>query len=612
MGKEWLSLGRRMSKEQELVQSQERDSLIFAFAGPSGMGWKEDTGKVTNAKSSEDRNNLSQRGEVTDPVKEPVNPESLASKYENEAETIENPKKLDKQARQTSRYQRGMAQAVDPFHIENQVMIDFRAGKKRGRWTKHWKNSRVYRGIRGVGWLIQDKKLERTQEAPLEQLQQSESLVLTVAKPSQQVRLVEAGKNVAIVFLTCSAIYLASQVEAFNNLSAYIQESGSGSVSAYSGEVDFASGVLPVGMVAVSELEGGFIRQVGVQYQRERGEEFFEASSQLLKEALGNLGEEVEISQSQFFQALTASPSIYFQMLGSVPLSLLASWFSGGDDFSDGRSVSRLLLSAYGDGIGLYYQEENKFYLCSVGVLDEIRLESVIGTLVGSPMGFVGQEDDLLALSPFMMWGGQAMTTPSYLVSSAYQTEGDLEEILSRMGVQLWSQYPTDDGFAVRSGTDSYRFSYDGTIVYGAEGASRYVLSRSGVEISLQEQVDGCQRLLSSVLSGLPTVPEISFYQVHEGEEGGLYISFSYGLDGIPVVWDHEVVGCEFYVVGEEIRGFTLRYRNYLLTDTMNPTLPLAQVDAVLQGLDVSQGEVLFAYQDMGNELMSATWVLSS
>lgn len=347
-----------------------------------------------------------------------------------------------------------------------------------------------------------------------------------------------------------------------------------------------------------------------MQYQREGGEDFYESCSQLLKESLGNLGVSEEIGFDLFFSSVTTAPSLYFQYLGLIPFSLLEAWLSQGTEGTMEGEASRLSLSLWGEGLGLFYENQGRYYVCPVAVLDENRLDTVISQLMGTAMGFAGQEEDLRAVSPFALWGGQAVQTYAYTSSTPYERVEEVERLVTALNFQVSSQYPTEDGIVVRSGTDSLRMSYDGTVLYMAEGQSRYLLPWVGTGITLAEQVEGCYRLLRSVLEDLDTVPELSFSSVETGEGEELIISFSYSLNGIPVVWDHERVGAEFRVLGEEILGFSFQYRNYMATEERVATLPLAQVDAVLQGREVEGGEVFFAYQDLGGESMWASWVL--
>lgn len=501
----------------------------------------------------------------------------------------------------------------DPFLVDHHVMMEFKKTSKyrKNKWRSRWKKTRVYRGLRGLAWFIKDKQLERTQEEPLATLQTTPQPSVSREGRSTGEICLEMGKNVAMVALTCSACYLVSQVDVYTHVPSYLLASDNEAMGLYPTVVEDYGGALPVAMMSISEREDGFIRQVGVQYQNQGNVDFYEACSQLLKESLGNMGQAEEIDFETFFSAVTSAPSLYVEYLGLIPFSLLESWLSQGVDSDLEGQASRLSLSLFGQGLGLYYENMGQYYVCPVAVLDENRLETVMTQLVGSAMGFAGQEEDLLSLSPFVLWGGQAVQTYVYGSSTPYERVEEVEGLVTALNFQVSSQYPTEDGIVVRSGTDSLRMSYDGTVLYVAEGVSRYLLPWVGDEISLSEQVEGCYRLLRLALEGLDTLPEISFSGVTQGEEGDeLLLSFSYCLEGIPVVWDHERVGAEFRVKGEEVLGFSFQYRNYVVTEERVNTLPLAQVDAVLQGLDVVEGDVFFAYQDLGGESMWASWVM--
>lgn len=459
-----------------------------------------------------------------------------------------------------------------------------------------------------------DKKIEKIEEEILEERNESLQEYRSfrwASKEQKHLRVVEGLKNILMVALIGSALYLTTQVEAFTSFSSYIQESSLNVDTAYTQSSELVEGVLPVGMMVTLLEEEGTVEQLGVQYQVEQGEIFFDSTFQLLKEALGNLGEAEKITQEEFLHTVTSPPSLFFELFGSIPLELLEKWLNSGSVQGNDGSAERLALALWEGELSFLYQEGDSFYACPVAVLEQSRLETVISQVAGEELLFAGQEEALSGLYPLVLLGGEPKETFSYVVSPAFEREGELDAFLALLDVQhsSHSQYTTDEAVVVRSGTDSLRFSKDGLILYQGEGNLRYTLPRSGASISLQQQVEGAQKFAYDLLQGLETVPELSLYSVEEREEGQV-ISFSYSFDGVPLVWNHEKVGAVFHLEGEAIRSFSLQYRHYVGSELAVPTLPLEQVQAVLLGAGVENGDVFFAYQDTGSDLVSAGWVL--
>lgn len=423
---------------------------------------------------------------------------------------------------------------------------------------------------------------------------------------------IEGVKNVGILCLTCSAVYLTTQVDAFSNLSSLLQEEELEVVQGTVSETSEVYGMVrPVILVAVREGESG-VEQVGVPYDVVMGDVVFAQTTQVLKEALGNLGEMEWISQEEFMGAVTGAPCLYYELFGSLGLDYLGQWLSlSGGEFREGREVTRFVLGEYGEGIGLYCEGGGLYFVYPVSVVDSSRLEGILGEMEGEELVFAFQEEGYGALHPLMVYGGEPEASVVYRGSSPFEQEDQVERFLGILDYQSTSngQYGTNDGIVVRGSGDSLRLSYDGRVVYQLEEGSRFQVSRGGEQITLVEQVEGCGQLLLRMLSGLVKVPEVTLYSVEESG-GECVVSFYYSLDGVPLVWGDDMVGAEFHLVGENIVGFTVQYRNYVGTEQKNPTLPLRQAQAVLAGRGGVSGEVFFGYQDLGGEVVSAGWIV--
>lgn len=414
----------------------------------------------------------------------------------------------------------------------------------------------------------------------------------------------EFCKSLAIVFLSCSAVYLASQVEAFTKFAHYLLVEDAVTVQEISSTASQQSGgVVPWKMVAVREGTEG-VEQLALS----NTEEGFFLSSQLLKEALGNMDSVAEVAQEDYFQAVATGPSLYFQWAGEMPLSLLERWLSGDETGEKEGLASGILLTEYQGNLGFFYEEEGRFYACTVSAIELSRLEELVAELEGTAQRFAFQEEGLEGLDPFTLISQETLSPLVYRASTPFN-EGE-ERLLEILGFQASSnsQYSSYDGLVVRSGTESLRLSYDGEVSYQKEEQSPYLLSHSEAEISLSEQVEGCWQFATEMLSTLDTVPQLHFSSVTESDTGHRVIRFSGTLAGIPLSYGEGMTVAEFEVLGEEIISFSLYYRNYIPTEKQSPVLPVAQALAIL---GEAPWDLMLVYQDDGTEVMSATWVTS-
>ncbi len=407
-------------------------------------------------------------------------------------------------------------------------------------------------------------------------------------------------KNFVIVFLTCSAVFLLSQVEIFSRVSTYLLEDTVATVQ----EVDLQfeeqlGGVMPLAIVALDETG-----QRGLQYSEEI-EVLFSLSSQVLKEALGNLSTVEEIPFETFGTALSTSPSLYFQWQEKLPLILLENYLSDGQIGSYEGDVSGILLSPWEEGMALFYQSGEKYYACSVVTLEEGRLESVIENMEGEAIDFAFQLEGYEGLHPCTLVSPQPLSKAVFRGVNAFST--DLEGLLAALGFQMSpnTQYSSSDGLVVRGNTDSIRLSDEGQINYQGEEQTRYFLPKEGESITLFQQVEGARAFASQVLQGLETVPVLHFYEMTQEEEA-LRVQFSATLEGVPLAFGDSMVAAEFLLVEEAIQEFSLWYRHYIPLDVQHPILPPLQAQEILQSFSLDR--LLLVYQDSGREMVTATW----
>lgn len=434
--------------------------------------------------------------------------------------------------------------------------------------------------------------------------QKPKKLVIT-KKPF---RPIERCKDVAIVLLLCLALFLANQVEAFQQLTTVLGESTQDQAIPYAQSQELSGGILPIAMVAVTQQEE-VIHQYGVQYHQEEVRALYDATSNLLKEAMSGLSHPIAIPETEFLSAITQPPSLYFDLRGQVPLDLLYGWLAGTDALPFSGTANRLALSPWADGMALFYQQGNHYFACPVQNLDQPRLATALEHTVGNQAQFAFQREDLAYLHPLTLLLEEDLQPPLYLATTPFVETQGREDLLEALDFPLayHTQYATSDGIVVRIGTDSLRLSDGGTVAYSSEHSSRYTLSVGATPTNFQ-LAEGCRQFAYQILQTLEVVPQLNLASYEKWEDGAK-ITFDYSLNGIPLLFADGISGAEFWVSGEEIHSFSLQYRHYTPTETPSPVLPPLQAQAVLQSFGIPQGELFLVYQDSGGEQISTNWV---
>ncbi len=143
-------------------------------------------------------------------------------------------------------------------------------------------------------------------------------------RKSKHARLLELGKDVLIVLLACSAVWLTTRVQrtgSLGDLLADTPQEGQGQTQA-PGQMEM---VRPVRMAAVGRSGETTIRY-GAQYDQQSTDALFQQVANLLVEALSDGGEMSPVSQWEWRTALTSPPSLYFDLMEGVPLSVLTGY----------------------------------------------------------------------------------------------------------------------------------------------------------------------------------------------------------------------------------------------------------------------------------------------
>ncbi|MBQ8851782.1 MAG: hypothetical protein IJZ66_05005 [Oscillibacter sp.] len=431
-------------------------------------------------------------------------------------------------------------------------------------------------------------------------------------------RWIELGKDVLILLLSCSTIYLATSILVPGGLRSLWQDADDARASVV--QQQEASVVAWPVRIAVSSGSGESVMRYGVQYDREACEAQFAPVASLLREALSSPGAARTAAEREWHVALSETSSIYFDLLGEVPLSVLSGWLAGTDSGLEG-TVRRLVLAAEGDVVTLFYRDEDTgiYYARRAELVTSEQVAAVVENVVDNGAKFAFETGEYSSLAGDTMLLPEPPQPRVYSVTNPLAGEGQVEEVRqdSVLGQLLLALSFPDSSYiysgtdqVIRSGNDTLRISSDGTVRYAsAEGdVSRYPVPAQGEQPTKFEMAEACRRLVDSAVGSLSGAARLylrGIYQIGDSWQ----LDFGYCLDGAAVQVGELGYAAHFQVEGGEITQFTLHLRSYADTGTRSIVLPERQAMAAMEALEVQGSELMLTYRAMGGETVSAGWV---
>ena len=433
----------------------------------------------------------------------------------------------------------------------------------------------------------------------------------------RKIRAVEVMKDILIVLLTASALYLAAQTP----LVAPLREEGRQTAPGHSQGVNRMEGALPMAMVAnlpgqpgmpagAGLPEGAEGMRCGILYNQEGCQELFQRVAGPLVEALSSAGTPEPVNRRQWERALTDTLGVYMDFQGEVPLSVLVGWLSGGETGLT-ATVRRLVLTVGEDGVELYYRDEGDgaYYRCQDQVADPFSLAEALSGLTDNGAFYAFESELYRDLDPDTLLLPGAPSPQVYAAANpASGGQPALEALVRDLGFSLNSTsfYSTDEQVA-RSGDDSVRLSARGTAQYeGGEGSGLFPILRQGSAGPLFDSVETCRQTALSVLASRCGEARLYLISVEERPEGW-EIDFGYSLNGVPVLLERGSAA-RFLVRGGQIVQFSLNLRSYTSAGSASLVLPPRQGAAALGARGLKGSELLLTYTDSGGDTVSAGW----
>ena len=321
-----------------------------------------------------------------------------------------------------------------------------------------------------------------------------------------------------------------------------------------------------------------------------------------LLEALGSARDYVPCSRGDFLRALRG-PSLYYDFLEPLPLSVLAGLLGGGEDVSPREDLSarRLLIVPQEGGAVLYLWDGGENCFRASTAVSSDSLEQVISRYELGDASFAMDGGGLeRELNPCSLLPAQPPELPSFTLGDPLA--GGTDWFLSALGFNPRSRTRHTESSGTEliiDGDRTLRIRPDNTIHY--QSGNEPILRVKAAEDlpTAREAALGAGSLLSSLLA--PVSGELQPWLQSLRRSGDVTaLRFGYQLKGVPVRFQDGGFAAEITLTGSAVTALSLRFRQYNAAEEPSLLLPLPQALAVAAA---SPGkELSIGYVERGGE----------
>ena len=327
-----------------------------------------------------------------------------------------------------------------------------------------------------------------------------------------------------------------------------------------------------------------------------------------LLEALGSARDYAPCVPVDFLRALEG-PSLYYDFLEPLPLSVLAGVLGGGEEVSPREDLSarRLLIAPQESGAALYLWDGGDTCFRAATAVSADSLEQVIGRYELGDASFAmdgtGPEQ---VLDPCSLLPSQPPELPAYTVGDPLA--GGSDWLLSALGFNPRSRtrHTESNGTElIMDGDRTLRIRPDNTVLYQSGDEPSLRVRAAGELPTAREAALGAGSLLEGLLS--PVSGEARLWLQGFRRSGEVTVlRFGYQLGGVPLRFQDGGFALEATLTGAAVTSLSLRLRQYVPAEEDSLLLPLSQALAVAAA---SPGkELSIGYVERGGECR-ACWL---
>ena len=400
-------------------------------------------------------------------------------------------------------------------------------------------------------------------------------------------------QNILITLLALSAAVLFTQTQLYN-LNLTTSEAPPGPAQSAAPAAELAA---PVRTAVTGDYGrcGGLTCTTGDPV-------FADPLGRRLLEALGSARDYAPCSRGDFLRALRG-PSLDYDFLEPLPLSVLAGLLGGGEDVSPREDLSarRLLIVPQEGGAVLYLWDGGENCFRASTAVSSDSLEQVISRYELGDASFAMDGGGLeRELDPCSLLPAQPPELPSFTLGDPLA--GGTDWLLSALGFNPRSRTRHTESSGTEliiDGDRTLRIRPDNTIHYQSGNEPILRVKAAGDLPTAREAALGAGSLLSSLLA--PVSGELQPWLQSLRRSGDVTaLRFGYQLKGVPVRFQDGGFAAEITLTGSAVTALSLRFRQYNAAEEPSLLLPLPQALAVAAA---SPGkELSIGYVERGGE----------
>ncbi len=313
-----------------------------------------------------------------------------------------------------------------------------------------------------------------------------------------------------------------------------------------------------------------------------------------LLEALGSARDYAPCPPGDFLRALEG-PSLYYDFLEPLPLSVLAGLLGSGEESFPDLSARRLLLALRQDGVSLYLWDGGEDCFQAATAVPADILEQVIGRYELGNASFAMDGGPGKALDPCSLLPAQPPELAAYTLGSPLA--GGTDWLLSALGFSLQgrTRHTESNGTElIMDGDRTLRIRPDGSVYYQSGNDPSLRVESAGELPTGWEAARGAGSLLGGLLSPVSGEARLWIRSIRRSGDVTV-LRFGYHLEGTPVRFQDGGFAAEITLTGSAVTSLSLRFRQYNPAAESSLLLPLPQalaVAAASPGKELSIGYV--------------------
>ena len=314
-------------------------------------------------------------------------------------------------------------------------------------------------------------------------------------------------------------------------------------------------------------------------------EAFTEPLGRCLLEALGSARDYAPCAPADFLRALEG-PSLYYDFLEPLPLSVLAGLLGGGEEVSPREDLAarRLLIAPQQSGTALYLWDGGEACLRAGTAVSADSVEQVIGRYeLGDASFAMDAAPDAPArqLDPCSLLPGQAPALDAFTLGDPLA--GGTDWLLSALGFNPRSRtrHTESNGTElIMDGDRTLRIRPDNSVRYQSGDDPSLHVKSAGEAPTAREAALGAGALLEGLFSPVSGEARLYLQSVRRNGDATV-LRFGYQAGGVPIRFQDGGCAAEVTLTGSAVTALTLRFRQYNPSGEGSLLLPLPQALAV-------------------------------